>query len=95
MVTIRREQGRSWSSRLIRISASLAVIPMNDLRVSISPKQQEILLRGLRFVRSAVALDACDYTQEVDTDRKRQYAEIAELESLLNGGRVAELSGAR
>ena len=68
---------------------------MNDMRVSLSAHQQEILLRGLRFVRSSVALEACEYTPAVDAERKRQYAEIRELELLINAGRGAEVSAAR
>jgi hypothetical protein len=68
---------------------------MNDMRVSFSQKQQELLLRGLRFVRSSVALEQMEYTPAVDAERKRQYAEIAELESLINSGRSVEVSAAR
>lgn len=68
---------------------------MNDMRVSLSEKQQELLLRGLRFVRSSVALEQCDYTPAVDAERKRQYAEIRELELLINASRGAEVSAAR
>ena len=50
---------------------------------SLTQRQQEILLRGLRFVRNSVALDMVEPTNEVDTARRQQYAEIAELESLL------------
>jgi hypothetical protein len=67
---------------------------MNDVRVVLSSKQQEILLRGLRFVRNSVALEQLDYTPAVDAERKRQYAEIAELEALINSGRAAEVSAA-
>jgi hypothetical protein len=72
----------------------MAVIPMNDVRVALSTKQQEMLLRGLRFVRNAVALEQLEYTPAVDAERKRQYAEIAELESLISAGRAAEVSAA-
>jgi len=88
------EQGRSWSPRPIRTRAILAVKPMNEMPTRLSPKQKEILLRGLRFVRSAVALDQIDYTPAVDAERKRQYSEIAELETLIGGSREAELSAA-
>ncbi len=52
---------------------------------NLSSEQQEILLRGLRFVRNAVALEMLDYTPQVDADRKRQYAAIAELEAMITG----------
>jgi hypothetical protein len=68
---------------------------MNEVRLPISAKQREILLRGLRFVRNSVALEMLDYTPEVEAERKRQYAEIRELESLITGGAGAELAAAR
>ncbi|HVJ87784.1 MAG TPA: hypothetical protein VM452_19130 [Caulifigura sp.] len=58
---------------------------MNAMPQNLSPEQTEILLRGLRFVRNAVALEMIDYTPQVDSDRKRQYAAIAELEALITG----------
>ena len=67
---------------------------MSTMTHTLSPDQQEILLRGLRFVRNAVALEMIDYTPQVDADRRRQYAAIAELESLING-RGAAVSAAR
>jgi hypothetical protein len=56
---------------------------MNSALMDMTPKQQEILLRGLRFVRSAVALDMPEFTDELEADRRRQYAEIAEVEALV------------
>jgi hypothetical protein len=67
---------------------------MNTMPNALSSQQQEILLRGLRFVRNAVALEMIDYTPQVEAERKRQYAAIAELEALING-RGAEVSAAR
>lgn len=67
---------------------------MSTMTHTLSPDQQEILLRGLRFVRNAVALEMIDYTPQVDSDRRRQYDAIAELESLING-RGAAVSAAR
>lgn len=62
------------------------MLPMNaELHLELSPHQQEIVLRGLRFVRSAVALEMVDPTPETDASRQKQYAEIAEIENLLNG----------
>jgi hypothetical protein len=84
------EHGRSWG--LIRanfLHAVLAVIPMNDM-LSLTSQQQEILLRGLRYVRSSVALECAEYSPEVDAERKRQYAVISELESLFQRGRALE-----
>ena len=50
---------------------------------NLSQQQQDILLRGLRFVKSAVALDPLIPSPQVDQDRSRQYQEIAELENWL------------
>lgn len=58
---------------------------MNTMPTDLSPQQQEILLRGLRYVRNAVALEMLDYTPQVEAERKRHYAAIAELEVLING----------
>ena len=63
---------------------------MSELNLQLTLKQQELLLRGLRYVRSSVALDPMDWTEEVEADRQRQYAEIKEIEELLNGARIVE-----
>ncbi len=57
----------------------------SELKIELSPQQQELILRGLRYVRSSVALEMATPTDEVIENRKRQYAEIAELEGLLSG----------
>ncbi len=67
---------------------------MSTMPQTLSREQQEILLRGLRFVKNAVALEMIDYTPQVDADRKRQYAAIAELEALITG-REAPVAAAR
>jgi hypothetical protein len=56
-----------------------------ELKVELSPRQQELILRGLRFVKSSVALDMVDYSTSVEDNRRRQYAEIDELKDLLEG----------
>jgi hypothetical protein len=56
-----------------------------ELKLELSPHQQEIVLRGLRFVRSAVALEMIDPTPETEASRRQQYAEIDELKELLEG----------
>jgi hypothetical protein len=63
---------------------------MNDMTLELTRTQQEILLRGLRYVRSAVALDSVDWSETVDGERRRQYAEIAQVESLLSKVKVVE-----
>lgn len=63
-----------------------------ELKIKLSSEQQELILRGLRFVRSSVALEMVDYTPEVEANRRRQYAEIAQLESLLGAERETAVS---
>jgi hypothetical protein len=63
---------------------------MSELNIQLTRKQQELLLRGLRFVRSSIALDAQDYTEELDRTRQMQYKEIAATEALLNGATIIE-----
>lgn len=58
---------------------------MSSLNIQLTPRQQEILLRGLRYVRSASALDSQDWSEEVENQRQACYAEVAEIEAILNG----------
>jgi len=62
--------------------------------LQLSRDQQDLLLQGLRFVRSSVALDMQDFTPAVEAERRQKYARISELESLLRGGLPAEASPA-
>jgi len=63
---------------------------MSDLNIQLTARQQEILLRGLRYVRSASALDAQDWSEEVENERQSVYAEVAEIEAILNGQKSVE-----
>lgn len=65
---------------------------MSNLNFQLTRDQQEILLRGLRYVRSSVQLDARDWSPEVERERETQYARIAEIEGLLNGAEIVETS---
>lgn len=67
---------------------------MKSALMEMTPKQQEILLRGLRFVRSAVALDMPEFTDELEADRCRQYAEIAEVEALVKSAASSQAAKA-
>lgn len=51
--------------------------------VELTPRQQELLLKGLKFVRSNVALDMQIPSEEIDSNRRDQYAELDDLESML------------
>ena len=68
--------------------------PMNENRLELTRDQQELLLQGLRFVRSSVALDMRDYTAEYDAERRRQYDRINTLEALLRSAPLAESASA-
>lgn len=63
---------------------------MADIHIQLTRQQQEILLRGLRYVRSSVALDQCDWSPEVEQKRESQYQQIAQIEGLLNGAEIIE-----
>ncbi len=59
------------------------------LSVGLTEDQREILLRGLRFVRSAVALEIYDPTPESDAERSSKLREIRQLAEYLEGARPA------
>jgi len=63
---------------------------MADLSIQLTRKQQELLLRGLRFVRSSVALDMQNFTETVLEQRQVQYAEIAAVESMVSDAKIVE-----
>ena len=81
-------EGRVVAALILSIPVSVS--SMSEMTIELTQSQHEILLRGLRYVRSAVALDAVDWSESVDADRKRQYAEIAQVESLVKSIKVAE-----
>jgi hypothetical protein len=59
------------------------------LTVGLTKQQRELLLRGLRFVRSAVMLEVREPSDEVDADRAAQVREIGRLVEQLEGSRPA------
>lgn len=67
---------------------------MSDRPIELTRDQQDLLLQGLRFVKSAVALDMQDYTPAVEAERRQKYARISELESLLRSALPREASPA-
>ena len=79
--TIGRRQGRT-RGRCTDLPFPISVSLMSEMTLEMTAAQHEILLRGLRYVRSSVALDAMDWDEAVDAERKQQYAAIAEVESL-------------
>jgi hypothetical protein len=59
------------------------------LTVGLTKQQRELLLRGLRFVRSSVVLEIREPSSEVDADRATQVREINRLVEELEGSRPA------
>jgi len=53
--------------------------------IQITPQQREILLAGLRYVRSSIALEVKDWSEEVEADRDRQYEQLDHIEAMLTG----------
>ena len=72
-------------------SCPKAKLLMNaELKLELSPHQQELILRGLRYVRSSVALEIIDWTPEIEKNRDRMYSLLDGLEDKLNGVSPAE-----
>jgi hypothetical protein len=62
---------------------------MSDLlQLELSDRQRELLLRGLRFVRSSRMLEIRDSSEITDEQRKDELGEIRQLTALL--GKDAE-----
>lgn len=57
--------------------------------VDLTKQQQELLLRGLRYVRSSILLDICEPSPEVEETRKNCLQEIAGLVDQLSGSQPA------
>lgn len=58
---------------------------MNELfKVELTKDQRDMLLNGLRFVRSSVALECRFPKDEVEQDRQQKYQEISNLVNQLN-----------
>lgn len=53
--------------------------------IELTPEQREILLTGLRYVRSSVALEVQDWSEEVEAERDRQYEQLNSIEAMLTG----------
>ena len=64
------------------------------LTIGLTKQQRDLLLRGLRYVRSSVLLEPRDPSPEVDEDRGSQISEIAALVRTLTGAesKAASLS---
>ena len=57
--------------------------PTDATTVELTPRQQQLLLRGLQFVRSSVSLDMQIPSEDVEQSRSGAYEELDALESKL------------
>ena len=53
--------------------------------VDLTKRQRDILLRGLRYVRSSLILDVHDPDPKLNADRENQLQQIQSLVDRLNG----------
>lgn len=58
---------------------------MSAMPVELSDRQRELLLRGLRFVRSSRMLEFRETSDSTEAERGSEIREINELSSLLQG----------
>ena len=59
------------------------------LNVELTEQQQELILKGLRFIHRSVLLDIREPSPEVEEDRRVQLQEITSLVDQLNGSHPA------
>ena len=59
------------------------------LNVGLTKRQRDLLLRGLRFVRSSVLLEMREPGSDVEEDRGNELRDIASLVDQLNGAETA------
>ena len=67
-----------------------SIEPMSDSQFELTRDQKKLLVRGLRFVRSAVALETRDFSEDIAAQRASEYDKISHLQELLEGVAVAE-----
>lgn len=53
------------------------------MQIELTPRQQELLLRGLRFVRSSRMLEFRDSSDSTPEERQRELTEVRELATML------------
>ena len=59
---------------------------MSDaISVDLDPQERDILLRGLRHVRSSIALAVCDPTPESNLQREEDLQQVEDLIARLSG----------
>ena len=64
----------------------------NTVSVALSEQQCEILLRGLRYVRSSLIFDVRDPDEKLDPERASELKEIAALSDQLSSRATRETS---
>jgi len=64
---------------------------MSDLMsLELNKEQREVLLQGLRYVRSSIMLNVEEPTPSYVAERNTRLREVSDLSNLLNGRPVAE-----
>ena len=62
------------------------------LPLELNQQQRDVLIRGLRYVRSSVMLTTQDLTPELEQARTEELRQLAELTSILKGEAVTQES---
>ncbi len=61
-----------------------------SLQVELTPDQRDVVLRGLRYIRSSIALEFREPSSENTENRNQQLQQIASLVDQLSGVPIAE-----
>jgi len=62
------------------------------LPLELNQQQRDVLIRGLRYVRSSVMLTTQDLTPELEQARSEELRQLADLTSILKGEAVTQES---
>jgi len=60
------------------------------MTLELTSQQRDVLIRGLRYVRSSVMLSTQDPTPELDEARTGELRQLAELTAILKGEAVKQ-----
>jgi hypothetical protein len=80
------DEGRTPGRLETRPQAAMS----ESLQIGINPEQREMILRGLRFVRSSVLLEMRNPTEDEADPRETRLREIEDLVEQLGGARTVE-----
>lgn len=58
------------------------------VRIELDARQQQVILSGLRNLRSSIALNMCDPTPENIAQRQQDLAEVDQIADLVRGNSV-------